>query len=230
MRQNFIKDFLETEYMLKLININKTKNMAKLKKSDIILSIIIGEVTSWYFIYILSSLPARLNFSPKILWSLIIVFPILSLFGIWIAFLIGKKFLFVFQLAKFALMGVIATLVDLGILAFLISSFGIDKGAWYLVFKGSSFIVATLSKYFGDKLWAFEKNEMEGLGEEFSKFFIVTLGGLLINVAIASFVVNTIGPQFGLKPKLWANIGGVIAALGTVVWNFVGYKFLVFKK
>ena len=202
----------------------------KLKKSDIVLSLIIGEVTAWYFFYILKNFSAGFKFFSLILWSLPVVFPILSLIGIWIAFLIGQKLLFVFQLAKFALIGVIATLIDLGILAFLIHTSGIDAGIWYSVFKGSSFLIATCSKYFGDKLWAFEKKEMTGVGLEFGKFFIVTLGGLLINVGIASLVVNVLGPQFGLNPELWANIGGIIAAFGTVIWNFAGYKFLVFKK
>jgi putative flippase GtrA len=202
----------------------------KLKKSDIILSAVIGETAAWYFFFILKNSSFNFRYFPAVLWSLPIVFPVLSLIGIWVAFLIGKKFLFVFQLAKFALIGVIATIVDLGILAFLIHIFGITAGIWYSIFKAVSFITATCSKYLGDKLWAFEKKEMTGLGEEFGKFFIVTLGGLLINVGIASLVVNVLGPQFGLKPELWANLGGIIAAFGTVAWNFAGYKFLVFKK
>ncbi len=202
----------------------------KIKKSDFILSLAIGEATAWYFIYILRNSSIDFKYFSLLLWSLIVVFPVLSLIGIWLAFLIGKRFLFVYQLAKFALIGVIATLVDLGILAFLVHFFGIDSGNWYLIFKAASFIVATCSKYLGDKLWAFEKKETKGVAGEFIKFFIVTLGGLLINVGIASFVVNTAGPQFGIKPELWANIGGIVAAFGTVAWNFVGYKFLVFKK
>ncbi len=204
----------------------------RLKKSDIILALFIGEITACYFIYILknSSLAKTIPHFLNFLWSLIFVFPILTLIGIYIAFLIGKRFLFVFQLAKFALVGVIATIVDLGILAFLIRASGIEAGIWYSVFKGTSFLVATCSKYLGDKLWAFEKKEMEGVGEEFAKFFLVTLGGLLINVGIASFVVNIIGPCFGIGKELWANLGGIIAAFGTVIWNFSGYKFIVFKK
>ena len=205
----------------------------KFKKIDIILSLFIGEATAWYFFYILknSSLNSdNFKYFSAILWSLPIVFPILSVIGILIAFFIGRKFLFVFQLAKFALIGTIATIIDLGILAFLIHISGITVGIWYSVFKGTSFLIATCSKYFGDKLWAFEKNEMDGIGGEFGKYFIVTLGGLAINVGTASFVVNSIGPQFGLHKELWANIGGIIAALNTVVWNFAGYKFLVFKK
>ena len=202
----------------------------KLKKSDIILSLIIGEITAWYFFYILKNSSLNFKYFSTILWSLPFIFPVLSLIGIWLTFLIGKKFLFVFQLAKFALVGVIATIVDLGILAFLIHTSGITAGIWYSIFKGTSFVVATCSKYLGDKLWAFEKKEMPRVGEEFGKFFLVTLGGLLINVGIASLVVNAIGPQFGLGKEIWANFGGIAAAFGTVLWNFVGYKFLVFKK
>lgn len=202
----------------------------KLKKSDIILSLIIGEITAWYFFYILKNSSLNFRHFSAVLWSLPIFFPLLSLIGIWLAFLIGKKFLFVFQLAKFSLVGVIATIIDLGILAFLIHASGIASGIWYSIFKAVSFVVATCSKYLGDKLWAFEKKEMTEVGREFGKFFIVTLGGLLINVGIASLIVNIIGPQFGLSREIWANLGGIIAALGTVVWNFSGYKFLVFKK
>ena len=66
--------------------------------------------------------------------------------------------------------------------------------------------------------------------KEFGQFFIVTLIGLGLNVGVASFVVNVIGPQFGLNETLWANIGGITAAFGVTVWNFIGYKFIVFKK
>ena len=204
--------------------------MSKLKKIDIILSLIAGEAVAWYFVYLLPGAFARFNIPIYVLKSFPIIFPILSLIGIWIAFLIGKKFLFVFQFAKFLLMGAVATIIDLGILAILIGITAITGGWWYSFFKGISFIIATCGKYFGDKLWAFEKKEMEGAGKEFTKFFIVTLGGLLINVAIASFMVNVIGPQFGISEKTWASVGGIIAAFGTVIWNFSGYKFLVFKK
>ena len=71
---------------------------------------------------------------------------------------------------------------------------------------------------------------MDGAKKEFGKFFLVSLGGFIINVTVASLVVNLIQPQFGLSETIWANIGGIVAALVTVIWNFLGYKFLVFKK
>jgi len=42
-------------------------------------------------------------------------------------------------------------------------------------------------------------------------------------------VVNIVGPQFGLNAKIWANMGAVAGTLFVMVWNFLGYKFIVFK-
>lgn len=192
-----------------------------MKKVDFIIAFVIGELTAWYFVWL---------FSIKTVWVLPIVFPVLSIVCLYLAFLIGKRFLFIFQGAKFLLMGTLGALIDLGILNIFIWISGIAAGPFFSVFKGFSFIFATSSKYFGDKLWAFERKEMQGLGKEFSRFFLVTLGGLVINVTVASLMVNLVGPQFGLSKIIWANIGAIIAALSTAIWNFSGYKFIVFKK
>jgi len=199
-----------------------------LKKIDIILALITGEITAWFFYYLLKDVAALKIENLGLI--LAISFPVLALGGTWIAWLMGKRFLWIFQLAKYLLIGVLATIADLGILNFLMGTSGIAIGLWYSVFKGISFIVATCAKYFGDKFWAFEKMEKEGMHKEFGQFFIVTLIGLGLNVGVASFVVNVIGPQFGLNETLWANIGGITAAFGVTVWNFIGYKFIVFKK
>jgi putative flippase GtrA len=198
-----------------------------MKKIDVVLALITGEITAWFFYYLLKDTTLGISYLDLIL---AVSFPILALLGIWISFMIGKRFLWVFQLAKYLLIGVLATITDLGILNFLIWTSGIAAGLWYSVFKGISFIVATTAKYFGDKFWAFEKMEKEGMGKEFTQFFVVTLIGLGLNVGVASLVVNLIGPQLGLSEKIWANVGGIIAAITVTAWNFIGYKFIVFKK
>jgi len=195
-----------------------------MRKRDVLIALGIGEMTAWYFVLLFWSL------APKIIWLLLVVFPILAVFCLWLAYLIGKKFLFIFQGAKFLLTGVLAALVDFGILNFLIFISGFASGFFFSVFKGISFIFAFCGKYVGDKFWAFEKRETDEISKEFFKFFIVTLGGLLINVAVASLIVNKIQPQFGLSENIWANIGAIAAAFATVVWNFPGYKFFVFRK
>lgn len=203
-----------------------------MRKFDIIFSAAIGEITALYFIYLLGQkgLVEKLGELSSLIWSLAIIFPILSAVCLWLAFLIGKKYLFVFQLAKFLLIGALATIFDLGTLSIFIGFSGVSSGLYYDIFKGISFIVATIGKYFPDKFWAFKKTEKAGMGKEFSKFFVVTFIGLVINIFIADLIVNKIGPQFGFSPQLWANLGGMGAVLVIFAWNFIGYKFIVFKK
>lgn len=200
-----------------------------MKKIDIIFALLIGEVLAWFFYGILENL--ELEIEIKFLkWLLVLLMPILSLMGLWICYLIGKRFLFVFQLGKFLLMGALATIIDIGILNVLMNFFKITAGIFYSLFVSISFVIATTIKYFGDKFWAFQKMETEKMGREFTQFFIITLISGVIHVAIASFIVNVIGPQFGISSLIWANIGKIGGIIGAFIWNFLGYKFIVFKK
>jgi putative flippase GtrA len=108
--------------------------------------------------------------------------------------------------------------------------FGIAKGTGYLIFVTISFIIATTVKYIADKFWAFEKAEREQMGSELSRFFIITLISWGIQVGIAGLVVNTMGSQLGMSPLVLGNIGKIAGIAVASAWNFVGYKFIVFKK
>lgn len=200
-----------------------------MKKIDIILALITGEVAAWFFYGILSTLDAGGKIGVLLL-LLFVLFPLMSLIGLWISYIIGKKFPIVFQMAKFLLVGVLATVVDLGAFNALILTSGIAVGFWSSVFKAITFIVSTSSKYFLDKFWAFEKMEKSGMGKEFGKFFTVTLIGFVANVGLFSLINNNIGPQFGIAQKLWANFAAIFAGIATAAWNFFAYKFIVFKK
>lgn len=133
------------------------------------------------------------------------------------------------QAIKFVLVGVLNTLVDLAVLNVLILVSGVSSGFGYSVFKGISFTVAVINSYFLNKFWTFKVQKMGGAKKEFAQFFTVSLIGFGINVGVASLVVNVVGPQFGIAPKIWANIGAICATLVGMTWNFLGYKFIVFK-
>ena len=198
-----------------------------MKKTDTILSLITGEGVAWLFILMARAAGREIGL---LTWVLPVFLPLLALFCLWVSYLLGKKYLFIFQLAKFLLIGVFFALFDLAILNSLMAYFGITKGKGYLFFVSISFVIVTAVKYIADKYWAFEKREKTKMGVEFSRFFIITLVSWGIQVGIASLVVNSIGVQFGLPALVWANIGKILGVAVASIWNFIGYKFIVFKK
>jgi putative flippase GtrA len=196
-----------------------------LKKSDVTISIIIGFLIGILFLIIFKNVGTEIPYR----WLLPIVFSFLTLLGIFLAAFIGRKLSIVWQAAKFLLVGTLNTFIDLGVLNLLILISGIASGGLYSAFKGISFAIAVINSYFWNKFWTFKRSKTTAPGKEFLQFFIVSIVGLGINVGSASLVVNVIGPQFGLTAEIWANIGAIIAALCGMTWNFIGYKFIVFR-
>jgi putative flippase GtrA len=189
-------------------------------RKDLIAALVIGEICSWLMLFIAKNLVKSLPGW----WLLPIVFPILCALGMLVALLFEKRLAILYQFAKFFLVGGMNTLVDLGILNLLIFFSGISSGLVYSLFKGTSFLVATTNSYVWNKLWTF--NSTKG---KFSQFLVVSTIGFVINVGIASLVVNLVGPQFNLAAKTWANVGAIMGSVIGLLWNFVGYKFVVFK-
>ena len=198
-----------------------------MKKIDFILALITGEGVAWLFIWLLKNYPLNL---PFLNWLLPILFPILAVFGIWIAEIIGRKFLFVYQLAKFVLVGAFFAVFDLIILNSLMAYFGITKEEIlkYSIFVVVSFTIATIFKYFANKYWAFEKFEKERMEKEFGIFFLITAISGIIQVSVASLLFKFL--ILAVSPLLAGNIGKILGIVVASVWNFICYKFLVFKK
>lgn len=144
-----------------------------------------------------------------------------------------NKILLLFQAGKFVIVGVINTAIDFAVLNLLMFATDIAQGAWYAAFKGISFLAAVTNSYFMNRFWTFKGEGQQNKGKEFAQFFVVSCIGFAINVGIASLVVNIIAGQMaslGISAKIWANIGALAATFCSMVWNFIGYKFIVFKK
>lgn len=198
-----------------------------MKKIDIIVALVIGELIALLSFGILKNLELE---NKLFYWIWPFFLPVFCLICLFIAHLLSQKIKIFWQLAKFILVGVLNTIIDLGVLNFLMWYFNVAGGILYSVFKAISFVTATTNSYFWNKFWTFEKKKSKDTDKEFLQFFVVSIGGFIINVGVASFVVNSIGPQFGIAPEWWANLGAIIASFAGLAWNFLGYKFIVFKK
>ena len=162
--------------------------------------------------------------------------------GLRIAFLIGKKFAIIYQIAKFAIIGVANVLVDLGILSLLTILFSLQFKiqstdaliatiTFYSLFKSISFIIANINSYLWNKHWTFNQGTKQQTKSEFVQFFAVSLVGFLINVFVASVVFKIVlGSLTSLNPGQLGLLGAAAGSIVGLAWNFIGYKLWVFKK
>lgn len=132
------------------------------------------------------------------------------------------------QFVKFGIVGVSGTIIDLGILNLLIFITGYASGVWFPFFKGASTSIAIVNSYVWNRKWTF-KSQNDAKVMEFSKFFIISVIGLGINVGVASFIVNIMPRPANISPHLWANVGAISAISVSLIWNFLCYKFVVFN-
>lgn len=216
-------------------------------KKDLIISLIVGEIAAWLLLILAKGVLPLATYEKfsSIIKILPIIFPIICAVSLFIAYLIGKKIAIIYQIAKFILIGGLNTLVDWGILTLLIfifrSSFSINStDAWitvfsltiafYSLYKAISFVLSATNSYFWNKFWTFKREITEKIGKEFLRFLVVTFIGFLINVGIASGIFKLISPVGGLNPDQWAIGAAVVATAVSMVWNFIGYKFIVFEQ
>lgn len=205
-------------------------------KFDLIGSAVLGLLTAIFFLILsyttITEITQTVERPPLFYWASLILFPALAAIGMFLIADLARRlrgtFEVLYQFYKFALVGTVNTLIDLSVLNFLITLTGFAAGWQFSVFKGVSFAVAVINSYFWNRIWTFGRGRGAKIGE-FSQFFLVTLGGLLINVGVASFLVNIVGPPYGITPRLWASIAALGSIAISMFWNFAGYKFIVFS-
>ncbi len=170
--------------------------------------------------------------------ALVPVFTLLTLLGLVIAAWIARRLAFVWQVAKFIVVGGLNTLIDLGILTWLSSValppetplfqvFGLSV-AFYSLYKAISFILANISSYYWNKHWTFHAGTSAQNTVEFTTFFAVSIIGFLINISVASGIFHL--AHLALTSNQVGLLAAAIGSIAGLAWNFLGYKFLVFKK
>jgi putative flippase GtrA len=198
-------------------------------KNDYLLVSIVG------LFFGLFALPAIKNIKIAILpvnfingVTIVLCFTILSVIALWLSVLLNKK-IPVFQITKFAATGSLNTSINFGVLNILMILTDINIGIGYTIFVGVAFLISNVNSYFWNKYWTYSSRKKANI-KEYGEFITVSLIGLFLTVVIASATVNLINRPASVSPQRWANIGSAFATIVQFLWNFGGYKFIVFKE
>ena len=160
----------------------------------------------------------------------------------WLAIVkaISHRVAIIWEIGKFVVIGALNTLVDWGTLTLLILSFrkyinveptyNIISGITiYSFYKSISFIMAMVNSYCWNKYWTFAEPNLERTNNDFFQFLVASIIGLGINVGGSAYVFSYIRP-ISFNIDQWALIGAGLGTLLALTWNFLVYKFIVFKK
>lgn len=219
---------------------NTINSIPPMSKKDYYLSFFAGLLIGVLVLPILRS--AKPDLYDKLSLFVVIFFFLGAPFGLAVFHMISRKIAIFWQLGKFAVTGFLNFCVDLGILSlltFILKDYfhidskslvitGISFLTFYSLYKTISFVISNVNSYFWNKHWTFEQGSDKKSG--FFQFFIVSLIGLFVNVFFASLVFKLVPPVAGLNSDQWGLIGAVVGSAMGLAWNFIGYKFIVFKK
>lgn len=198
-----------------------------INKKDFKFVTIIGALVGILVQPMIQNLISELNIYLRI--GVFFGFFFLAPFALFIAYLLGKIIPVLYQFAKFSAVGTLNSFIDFGVLNLLIFLTNIAVGWWFTIFKAISFLCATTNSYFWNRYWTFESNTKPKV-DEAAKFYSIAIIGGFLNVSVASYIVNGVTrPEF-ISVNLWANIAALCGIFSALIWNFIGYKFLVFKK
>jgi putative flippase GtrA len=206
----------------------KTNQPQKLTSRDILFGAINGLIFGALLPVVLNNMNIQMSASKGV--AIAIAFTVLAVAGVYIGYLLSKYIQIFFQIAKFGCVGAANFAVDIGILNLLIFLSGTAVGVAYIIFKVVSFTFAVTNSFIWNKVWTFKKAGNKEAGKEFFQFIIISVIGLVLNAAVAGFLVIVVGPMGGIKVKTWASISAAIASICVMAWNFIGYKFWVFKR
>lgn len=135
------------------------------------------------------------------------------------------------RFVKFAIVGVIGTVVDFGVLNLLIQLANFEK-FWANTY---SFTAAVISNFTWNRLWTFPESRERPLLSQLGQFVLVNVAGLAINQAIFlgldRFVLGKAGllavPMAGLADAIGMthftiayNLAKAVAIIIVLFWNF----------
>ena len=147
-----------------------------------------------------------------------------------------KKLLFektnnsLIQFLRSVIVGVVATVIDIGVLTILVEAFNVNV----FIATAIGFIVGLLVNFFISSVWVFEKSKVvKNRVSEFIIFALIGGVGLIINELIVNFFDLYLAKSliFGsfIDSDKYYLIGKLVATVIAFVWNFFARKFIIYR-
>jgi putative flippase GtrA len=125
---------------------------------------------------------------------------------------------------KFAVVGAIGSMIDIGVMNLLTQVFHLP-----LVISGSiSFVCAVVNNFLGNRYWTYPDSRSRRIRHQFGMFFIVNTVGIAIRIPILKYAEPPLARFFESMAHLSLDIADALAknatllfAIGVVMlWNF----------
>lgn len=116
------------------------------------------------------------------------------------------------QFMKFGIVGVIAFVIDYGVMIFLTEVFGVP----YLISTTVSFVVSVIFNYFASMRFVFKRKDDMSRRREFIIFIVLSACGLGINDLLMWLMVDSLYIDYRLSK--------IVVTVVVAVWNFVTRK------
>jgi putative flippase GtrA len=141
---------------------------------------------------------------------------------------------------KFSVVGTLGAVIDFGTLNLLILAFGFSKA----LANTCSFTVAVLSNFVWNRLWTFPEARNRPVAPQLVQFFLVNIGGLLLNQAIflsldawvlgeggmLAIPMAALALNIGLDHfELAYNLSKAVATIIVLFWNFGANRLWTFR-
>jgi putative flippase GtrA len=209
-----------------------------MSNKDYFLGCLAGLLSGLLFLPVLKSANSDIYFKIELIIVPLFIFGTLIILAI--VKYISRRYSIMWQIGKFGVIGILNTLVDFGSLTlvtlFFRNYFNVDSNFQvldgipiYSFYKFTSFVLAVVNSYYWNKYWAFSNGVLKKSESDFFRFLLVSIIGCGINVSVSTYIFSLINlGMFNIDQRGLLGAGfGSFMGLG---WNFLGYKFIVFKK
>lgn len=132
------------------------------------------------------------------------------------------------QFARYFVVGLLNTALDFLIFNALSISFNIYSGVAIIPLNVVTASVVIIQSYLLNKYWTF-KSVFGSKRVEFSKFILVNFGAMIVNTSIVYALTTHAAPE-DVSPLAWENVAKGVALIANIIWNFLGFKFFVFRE